>query len=213
MSDTSTFADSSPHSGQVLASDAAASYPQPEAAASRPSAPRPTIHGRRAPWIAAFLSSIPGLGSIYNGSYARGVAFFLSVLGLMHLAERSSEIWGFGVAFVWFFNMIDAYREARLIQAGIAHDLGATQRLPRTSPAEGIGLGVALFLIGLLAFLDATLGIDVDWVFELWPLGMMLAGAWFIVAAVLRVRQARAEAAPTTRPDHDEATSGDERTL
>ena len=146
-----------------------------------------SLASRRSPWIAALLAGFPGLGSIYNGSYARGVAFFLSVLGLMFLAERSGEVWGFAVAFAWCFNIIDAYREARLIRAGLVDDLGVTRRRPATSAAEGLGLGVGLFVIGLIALLD-SLGVDVDWIFGLWPVAMMLVGAWFIVAAVRRTR-------------------------
>jgi hypothetical protein len=156
-----------------------------------PSMAVPPLGSRRSPWIAAFLAAFPGLGSIYNGSYARGVAFFLTVLGLIHMANRGDEIWGFGVAFVWLFNVIDAYREARLIRAGLAHDLAAGRLRPDTSVAEGIGLGAVLFLIGLLSFLDLTLDIDIDWIFELWPVGLMIAGGWFVVAAVLRIRARR----------------------
>jgi hypothetical protein len=177
---------------------AAPSMPDPgsmvdDAAGTRPapSLPVPPLGSRRSPWIAAFLAAFPGLGSVYNGSYARGVAFFLTVLGLMHMANRGDEIWGFGVAFVWLFNVIDAYREARLIRAGLAHDLGAGRLRPDTSVAEGIGLGAVLFLIGLLSFLDLTLDIDVDWIFELWPLGLMVAGGWFVVVAILRIRAHR----------------------
>ena len=113
------------------------------------------------------------------------------MLGLIHMANRGDEIWGFGVAFVWLFNVIDAYREARLIQAGLAHDLAAGRLRPDTSVAEGLGLGAVLFLIGLLSFLDLTLDIDIDWIFELWPLGLMVAGGWFVVVAILRIRARR----------------------
>ena len=107
----------------------------------------PPLGSRRAPWIAALLSAFPGLGSVYNGSYARGVAFFLSVVGCMHMADRGgSDLWGFGIAFVWLFNIIDAYREARLIRAGLASDVAAERQRPATSPVEGIGLGRAALL-------------------------------------------------------------------
>jgi hypothetical protein len=161
-------------------------------AASPSSSPStvPPLGSRRSPWIAAFLAFFPGLGSIYNGSYARGVAFFMAVLGTIHLANRGNELFGFGVAFLWFFNVIDAYREARLIQAGWAHDLGAARPRPASSVAEGIGFGVLLFLVGLLSLLD-VMGYDVDWVFDYWPLGLMLAGGWFIVVAILRLRADR----------------------
>jgi hypothetical protein len=42
-------------------------------------------------------------------------------------------------------------------------------------------------VLGTVALLD-TLGFDVEWIFELWPVAMMLVGAWFIVAAVRRMR-------------------------
>ena len=147
----------------------------------------PPLGSRRAPWIAALLSAFPGLGSIYNGSYARGIAFFLSVVGAMSLASRGHDLWGFGIAFIWLFNVIDAYREARLIRAGLAEDLAANRKRATTSPVEGIGLGLLLFLVGLLSTLD-VLGYDVDWVFDLWPVVLMVAGGWFIAAAILRLR-------------------------
>jgi hypothetical protein len=157
-------------------------------AASPPNVP--PLGSRRSPWIAAFLAAFPGLGAVYNGSYARGVAFFLSVVGAMHLANRGNDLWGFGIAFIWLFNVVDAYREARLIRAGLAHDLAANRKQPTTSPVEGIGLGLLLFLVGLLSTLD-VLGYDVDWVFDLWPVILMVAGGWFIAAAILRLRAAR----------------------
>jgi hypothetical protein len=147
----------------------------------------PPLGSRRAPWIAAALALFPGLGSIYNGSYARGAAFFLAVMGSIHLANQDQDIFGFAVAFLWFFNVIDAYREARLIQAGLASDLAAGRPRPRASAAEGLGLGILLFALGLLSLLR-TLGYEVDWLFDLWPLGLMVAGGWFVVAAIRRTR-------------------------
>ena len=168
----------------------------------RPPAAATSLGPRHSPWIAGILAGFPGLGSIYNGSYARGVAFFLTVVGTMHLAERGQGLWGFGVAFVWLFNMIDAYREARILQAGLAQDLGIARRRPATSAAEGLGLGIVLLLIGLVSFLDLSLGIDVDWIYELWPLGLMVAGGWFVVAAIRRARAERVSGASAEPPPH-----------
>ena len=97
---------------------------------------------------------------------------------------------GFGIAFIWLFNVIDAYREARLIRAGLASDLAAGRKRAVTSPIEGVGLGALLFAVGLLSTLE-VLGYDVDWVFDLWPVILMVAGAWFVVAAILRLRGGR----------------------
>jgi hypothetical protein len=168
-------------------SDSSLPYPAPPSAV-------PPLGSKRSPWIAAMLAAIPGLGSIYNGSYARGAAFFLAVLGTMHLAGSGGELWGFAVVFVWLFNIVDAYREARLIRAGMAHDLGTLRARPTTSAAEGLGLGTLLFLVGAVSLLD-ILGYDVDWIFDLWPVGLMLAGAWFVFSAIRRMRAAREAAA------------------
>jgi hypothetical protein len=166
----------------------------------------PPLGSRRSPWIAAFLAFVPGLGNVYNGSYARGVAFFMATLGTIHLASRGSELFGFAVAFLWLFNVIDAYREARLIRAGWAQDLGASRLRPVSSVAEGLGLGALLFLVGLLSLLD-VLGYDVDWLFDYWPVGLMLAGGWFIAMAIVRLRAHRrlletASAGPVVPPPH-----------
>lgn len=178
----------------AVSADPESGSPFDEVAGSTAATPPPTavppLGSRHAPWIAGALAGFPGLGSIYNGSYARGVAFFLSVVGAMRLADRGSDLWGFGIAFLWLFNMIDAYREARLIRAGLANDLGAGRQRPVTSVPEGLGLGVLLFLVGLVSVLD-VLGWDVDWIFDLWPVGLMLAGTWLIVAAILRLRAQR----------------------
>jgi len=158
----------------------------------------PPLGSRRGPWIAAALACFPGLGSVYNGSYARGAAFFLAVFGTMHLADSGEEIFGMAVAFLWLFNIIDAYREARLIRAGLASDVEAGRARPRTSAAEGIGLGALLVLLGVVSQLD-ILGWDVEWIYDLWPLAMIAAGAWFVVTAIRRVRaasRARASSGP-----------------
>jgi hypothetical protein len=165
---------------------------------ARPPASAIALGARHSPWVAAILAGFPGLGSIYNGSYARGVAFFLMATGTMHLAARGQGLWGFAVAFVWLFNVIDAYREARFIRAGLAQDLEMARPRPATSAAEGLGLGAVLFLIGLVSFLDLSLGIDVDWIFELWPLGLMAAGGWFLFTAIRRARSGRVPVAAVT---------------
>jgi hypothetical protein len=160
---------------------------------SAPPSAVPPLGSNRSPWIAAMLAGVPGLGSVYNGSYARGAAFFLAVLGTMRLAGRGDELLGFAVLFLWLFNVVDAYREARLIRAGVAQDLGTLRQRPSTSAAEGLGLGALLFLLGAVSLLD-VLGYDIDWIFDLWPVGLMLAGAWFIGSAVHRMRSGRGSA-------------------
>ena len=144
--------------------------------------------------VSVILALFPGLGHIYNGLYQRGIVLFLLAVGSIYLATEEG-VMGMVVAFVWLFNIIDAYRQASLIERGYATDLGL-QDTPKP-PANGqLGLlaGAGLFIIGFLALLDYTFGYDIDRVWEFWPLGLLATGAWLMVSAYRQWRRGRDEA-------------------
>ena len=145
--------------------------------------------------ISVILALFPGLGHIYNGLYQRGIVLFLLAVGSIYLATEEG-VMGMVVAFVWLFNIIDAYRQASLIERGYATDLGL-QDAPKP-PANGqLGLlaGAGLFIVGFLALLDYTFGYDIDRVWEYWPLGLLAAGAWLMIGAYRQWLRNRDEAA------------------
>ena len=144
--------------------------------------------------VSVILALFPGLGHIYNGLYQRGIVLFLLAVGSIYLATEEG-VMGMVVAFVWLFNIIDAYRQASLIERGYATDLGL-QDTPKP-PANGqLGLlgGAGLFIIGFLALLDYTFGYDIDRVWEFWPLGLLAAGAWLMIGAYRQWLRNRDEA-------------------
>ncbi len=144
--------------------------------------------------VSVILALFPGLGHIYNGLYQRGIVLFLLAVGSIYLATEEG-VMGMVVAFVWLFNIIDAYRQATLIERGYATDLGL-QDTPKP-PANGqLGLlaGAGLFVIGFLALLDYTFGYDIDRVWEFWPLGLLAAGAWLMIGAYRQWLRNRDEA-------------------
>ena len=167
--------------------------PWPQEAPPAPLAPPvaatsslPDGMARKSPALAAFLSLFPGLGNIYNGLYMRGLTFFLIVASLIAItAEGNQPIFGLGIAFFWLFSIMDAYRQATLINYGYAQDLGLTDlpKHPRASQG-GLAAGIILTLIGLIAFLDRFFVIDLEWLIDFWPLALMGIGLWLIVAAV-----------------------------
>lgn len=170
--------------------------PHPEPAASNPVSapaaipqPMPAV-SQKNPWIAAFLSLFPGVGNIYNGLYMRGLTFFLIVMSCMVVADRI-EAFAVAVAFFWIFNVLDAYRQATLINYGYAQDLGLIDRprVPRAAQG-GIAAGVVLTLIGLVALLDQYFVIDLDWLIEQWPLALIGIGLWMTWSSI---RNRRAE--------------------
>jgi hypothetical protein len=164
--------------------------PAPAAELAAPAAMVPPPIGRKNPILAAVLSAFPGIGHVYNGLYMRGVTFFLIIVSLMVLADRN-EAFVPAVAFFWLFSVIDAYRQATLINYGYAQDLGLVD-LPKHPRASQGGLlaGVLLSLIGLVAALDRYTIIRLEWIFNLWPFALIAVGAWMIWASLKDRRRA-----------------------
>jgi hypothetical protein len=174
--------------------------PHPEPAASNP-VPMPVAVpqsvpalGQKNPWIAAFLSLFPGVGNIYNGLYMRGLIFFLIVMSCMAVADKIDAFVPV-VAFFWIFNVLDAYRQATLINYGYAQDLGLVD-LPKHPRAAqgGIAAGVILTLIGLVALADRYFVIDLAWLIDNWSIALIAVGVWMIWSSL---RSRRRAAGPT----------------
>lgn len=147
--------------------------------------PGPPPVARKRPALAALFALFPGMGHIYDGLYLRGLVFFLIIASLIGLVARGHGLLGIAISFFWLFNVLDAYRQAALINYGYAQDLGL-QDLPQSPVAGQVGLvaGVLLTLIGLFALADRYLTINLDWLFDLWPLALVAAGVWLIVGAI-----------------------------
>lgn len=169
-----------------------APHPEPSLAPPTPlPVPKPVpAVGQKNPWIAAILSLFPGVGNVYNGLYMRGLTFFLIVMSCMVLADRE-DAFAVVVAFFWIFNVLDAYRQATLINYGYAQDLGLVDlpKHPRASQG-GIAAGVILTLIGLVALLDQYFVIDIEWLLESWPIALMAIGLWMIWSTIKSRRRA-----------------------
>lgn len=168
-----------------------ASPAAPPAQAYAPAPPAPGIHPplplalmTKKPALAAFLSIFPGLGNVYNGLYLRGFVFFVlftSMIGIISNNPSAGVVFGPAVAFLWFFGLIDAYRQAVLINHGYQQDLGMNDlpKMPRAGQG-GIVAGVLLMLVGTYALLEQYVNIDLDWLFDLWPVVIIALGAWLI---------------------------------
>lgn len=167
--------------------------PVAEPAAPAPAVVAPPALGRKNPGLAALLSLFPGIGNIYNGLYMRGVTFFLVIVSLIGIASEGHELFGLAIAFFWVFNVIDAYRQATLINYGYAQDLGLVDlpRHPRASQG-GVAAGVLLVLVGLVAVLERYFDVRLDWLFDLWPIALVLLGGWLIWASLRDRRRAQA---------------------
>lgn len=175
-------------------SPAPAAVPPPPAAAM----PYPVrIVEHKSPGLAGFLSIFPGLGHLYLGLYPRafavGGAF---ILGIMMTEHRGpGEFFGPLIAFVWFFGIIDAVRQAKAINRGELAEAGFAGEPQIRKAAAGTGgltWGVILVGIGALLIIDRYFP-DIDWSFmSEWggPMAFILLG---LVLIVSHVRKRRAE--------------------
>src|SRR6185503_12296782 len=70
------------------------------------------------PWLALVLSIFPGVGQVYNGQPAKAFVFFFgwvfSIYGTVEIAPLPFALL---IPFVYFYNLVDAYRSAMLINA------------------------------------------------------------------------------------------------
>src|SRR5271165_3708283 len=151
----------------------------PPAFAVPPVPPPPGIPGQPAsgpnPTVAGILAGVfPfGVGAVYTGQYAKGLAH-LAIFGLLIAGCNVSgsdvipAICGFGIAFFVVYQIFDAVRSARAIQAGLPPP--DPYGLAASFGASGIGGGaksdaarvpmgaIVLILLGAL-FLLHTAGL------------------------------------------------------
>jgi hypothetical protein len=143
-----------------------------------------------------------GVGAVYTGQYAKGLAhlviFVLLIVG-MGQSDPLDTICGLGFAFFYVYQIIDAVRSARAIQAGLpapdpfglAQAFGAapttvqastpTGAVPVVERSESRIPSAAILLIGLgLLFLLQTAGVFEFNVDHLFPLILVGIGLWLL---------------------------------
>jgi Domain of unknown function (DUF5668)/B-box zinc finger len=142
------------------------------------SGPNPAVAGI----LAGFFPF--GVGAVYCSQYAKGMAhlliFALLVFGSDH-AGGLDWLFGLAIAFFYVYQIIDAVRSARAIQAGqtppdpmgIDNAFG-TEKID----ASKIPIG-AVILIGLgVLFLLHTMGFWEFGIARFWPMLIIAMGAW-----------------------------------
>jgi len=131
-----------------------------------------------------------GVGAVYNGQYAKGLAHMLIFVALCFGASTAGDntevIFGLGIAFFYIYQIIDAVRSAHAIRAGLpapdpfglAKAFGSGERVDFNRVPVG-----ALVLIGLgVLFLLNTMGLfHAYWIHRLWPLILIVIGVWLLV--------------------------------
>ncbi len=148
------------------------------------SGPNPTVAGI----LAGFFPF--GVGAVYTGQYAKGLAhlaiFVLLIAGANASDHGNSEalgiICGFGIAFFWVYQIVDAVRSAKAIQTaqpipdpfGLAATFSGGGKIEVSKIPTG---AIVLILVGVL-FLLHTMGWAEFGLDRFWPLVLIALGAW-----------------------------------
>ncbi len=160
--------------------------PLPPPAVFAPSGPSRPATGAN-PAVAGILAGFfPfGVGAVYTGQYAKGLAHLLIFVGLLMGMEQGSPLdtfCGFAFAFFYVWQIIDAVRTAKAIELGqpIPDPLGLGQAFGAGEKVDTSKVPVfALVLIGLgVLFLLETAGVFEFSVGNLWPILLILLGVW-----------------------------------
>ena len=153
--------------------------PVPPAGTVNPAAPSPM---RRSPGLALVLSFFPGLGHLYLGLYQRAIGIFLCFAAGIFLSEHAGSL-GILTAFVWFFAVIDAYRQAQALNLGLAPEPMALGAAKAKSVKRGsLGFGVFLLIIGAALLYNQFYPIDFTFLEDWWPMLLVLAGVYMVGA-------------------------------
>jgi TM2 domain-containing membrane protein YozV len=126
-----------------------------------------------------------GVGAVYTGQYAKGLAHLLIFVGLIFGMDQASPLdtfCAFAFAFFYVWQIIDAVRTSKAIELGqpVPDPLGLGHAFGGGEKADTSKIPVfALVLIGLgVLFLLETAGIFEFSVGNLWPVFLILLGVW-----------------------------------
>lgn len=148
------------------------------------SAPQPKLP--KSPGLALLLSFFfPGIGQVYNGQPAKAFVFFFGVAGSIYATAVINPLpFAFLIPFAYFYNLVDAYRSAVLINAGPAGRTSAEAEV-----AESPAWGITLIVLGLV-FLMQNLGwINLAALHRYWPLLLVAAGAFFLYGSIQKRKE------------------------
>ena len=134
--------------------------------ASYAAPPRLPINSGPNPALAGILGAIPfGIGAIYNGQYAKGLAHMAIFVALIFGANHGGEMdWIFGIAIPFFvlYQIIDAVRTAKAIQLSepVPDPFGLAQMFSTGEKFEGtkVPAGAAVLIVLGMLFLLHTAG-------------------------------------------------------
>lgn len=146
---------------------------------------QPVVDPSISPGLAFLLGTIPGVGAIYNGQYAKGLIHVV-VLGMLITLASSGELHGFEPLFglstaAWFFYMaFEAYHTAKRRMMGQKVDeFSSLIQIDDNKFPIGPVVLIAAGVFFLMANFDL---IRIRDVIRFWPLGLIAIGCYMLYA-------------------------------
>ena len=141
----------------------------------------------KTPVLALVLSLFPGVGQIYNGQPAKAFTFFFGfVFAIYGTAQISPLPFALLIPFVYFYNLVDAWRTASLINARAQG--GVSQ--PPEEAFESPAWGATLLILGAVLLLNNLGWLRLAAFARYWPVMLIAAGGVFLLRATRQKKSA-----------------------
>ena len=137
------------------------------------------------PGLALFLGTIPGVGAIYNGQYAKGLVHAI-IWGMLMSIANSRAANGLEPVFVmlviawWAYMAFEAYHTARKRQAGEPVDEYSSIIDLRGGRNHVPVAGVVLIGLGAILLLHTLDLFDFERVTRFWPVLLIALGVYLL---------------------------------
>ena len=162
---------------------------------------------KRSPAAALWLSLLPGAGHVYIGQASKGFVLIVLVACAIQIVDHGADSFGVMIAFLWLYAMIDAYRSAQ------EHNLLVETGRPLPKPAAFAFTrwwGWALVGVGTVFLVDNFELLDIEWLWNFWPLGLVGLGVFILKQPAVPESGITSEAPPPIPATSDPATSDPE---
>ncbi|MGH9487772.1 MAG: LiaI-LiaF-like domain-containing protein [Terriglobales bacterium] len=152
------------------------------AAAAPVYAAAPAGH-KPSPGLALALGFIPGVGAVYNGQYLKAFVQVVIFAFLIAMTNNANDVvgtfFGIGIACFYCYMVIDSYRTAKQMQAGLpVQDFFSLGNTPSVNAPVA---AIILIVVGAIFLLKSMNFFDYESSKYFWPVILIAIGIYVLV--------------------------------